>query len=95
MSLDSIAELSRLQLASVAAQAGLCLTWSETPEDMFSHGEAHMKCECFVLHVELDKKKMSHAMRKCVFGSLRPGKTQTDLLSYRDQLDSWNFEYLN
>ena len=31
---------------------------------------------------------MSHAMRKCVFGSLRPGKTQTDLLSYRDQLES-------
>ena len=31
---------------------------------------------------------LNHAMRKCVFGSLRPGKTQTDLLSYRDQLES-------
>ena len=35
ISLDSIAEISRLYLASVAAQAGLCLAWSETPEDMF------------------------------------------------------------
>ena len=39
--------------------------------------------------------QMSHAMRKCVFGSLRPGRTQTDLLSYRDQLESWNFGYIN
>ena len=35
MSVDSIAEISRLQLASVAAQAGLCLAWSETPKDTF------------------------------------------------------------
>ena len=42
ISLDFIAENSRLQLASVAAQAGLCLAWSETPEDTFSHGEAHV-----------------------------------------------------
>ena len=28
ISLDSIAEISRLYLASVAAQAGLCLAWS-------------------------------------------------------------------
>ena len=41
--LDFIAENSRLQLASVAAQAGLCLAWSETPKDRFSHGEAHIK----------------------------------------------------
>ena len=34
-SLDSIAEISRLQLASVAAQAGLFLAWSETLEDTF------------------------------------------------------------
>ena len=37
ISLDSIAEISRLKLASVAAQAGLCLAWSETPEDTFCH----------------------------------------------------------
>ena len=29
-------------LASVAEQAGLSLTWSETPEGTFSHDEAHM-----------------------------------------------------
>ena len=28
-------------LASVADQANLSLTWSETPEDTFSHNEAH------------------------------------------------------
>ena len=43
ISLDSTAEISRLQLASVAAQAGLCLAWSETPEDTFSHGVAHIQ----------------------------------------------------
>ena len=35
ISLDSIAEMSRLELASVAVQAGLCLAWSKTPEDTF------------------------------------------------------------
>ena len=35
ISLDFIAEISRLLLASVAAQVGLCLAWSETPEDTF------------------------------------------------------------
>ena len=35
ISLDSIAEISRLQLASVAAHAGLCLARSETPKTRF------------------------------------------------------------
>ena len=30
-------------LASVAEEASLSLTWSETPEDTFSHDEAHFK----------------------------------------------------
>ena len=42
MSLDSIVEISRLLLASVAGQAGLCLAWSETPEDMFCRVVAHI-----------------------------------------------------
>ena len=42
ISLVSRSEISRYQLASVAAQAGLSLVWSETPEDTFSHGVAHM-----------------------------------------------------
>ena len=41
ISLDSMAEISRLQLASVAAQAGLCLAWSEPPEDTFCRDMAH------------------------------------------------------
>ena len=43
MSLDSIAEISRTYLASVAAQASLCLARSETPEDTFCHVVAHLK----------------------------------------------------
>ena len=42
MSLVSVTEISSLMLASVAEQAGLSLTWSETPEDTFSHDEAHL-----------------------------------------------------
>ena len=42
LSLDSIAEISRLTLASVAAQAGLCLVWSETAGDTFCRVVAHM-----------------------------------------------------
>ena len=30
---------------------------------------------------------------KTCLGGLRPGKTQTDLLSYRDELESCNFGY--
>ena len=43
ISLDSMAKISRLLLASVAAQAGLCLAWSETPEDTFSRGVAQIQ----------------------------------------------------
>ena len=42
MSLVSVTKLSSFMLASVAEQASLSLTWSETPEDPFSHDEAHM-----------------------------------------------------
>ena len=41
MSLVSITKISSLLLASVAEQASLSLTWLETPEDTFSHDEAH------------------------------------------------------
>ena len=40
MSLVSVTKISSLLLASVAEQASLSLTWSETPEDTFSHGVA-------------------------------------------------------
>ena len=41
MSLVSVTKNLSLMLASVAEQASLNLTWSETPEDTFSHEEAH------------------------------------------------------
>ena len=40
--LVSISEISSLYLASVAAQVGLGITWSQTSEDKFSHDEAHL-----------------------------------------------------
>ena len=43
ISLDSIAQILLLLLASVAAQAGLCLAWSETPEDTFCRVVAHLE----------------------------------------------------
>ena len=42
ISLDSIAGISRLLLASVAAQAGLCLALTETTEDTFCRDVAHV-----------------------------------------------------
>ena len=42
MSLVSVTKISNLMLASVAEQAGLILTWSETPEDTFFHDGAHL-----------------------------------------------------
>ena len=42
MSIVSVTKISSLMLASVAAQAGLSLAFSETPEDTLSHGMAHI-----------------------------------------------------
>ena len=47
ISLDPISEISRIELASVAAQAGLHLAWSETPEDTFCCVMAQMKTLLF------------------------------------------------
>ena len=51
ISLVSISEISSLYLASVAAQAGLCLTWSQTPKTGFLvtrliSRECHIKDRC-------------------------------------------------
>ena len=40
MSLVSVNKIPSLMLASVAEQTSLSRTWSETPEDTFSHDEA-------------------------------------------------------
>ena len=42
MSLVSVTKISSLMLASVAEEASLSLTWSETSEDTFSHAEAQV-----------------------------------------------------
>ena len=42
MSLVSVTKISSFMLASVAEQASLSLTWSETPENVFCHDEAQM-----------------------------------------------------
>ena len=42
MSLVSVTKISSLMLAFVAEQASLSLTWSETPEDTFSHDEVQI-----------------------------------------------------
>ena len=42
MYLVSVTIISSLMLASVAEQASLSLTWSESPEDTFSHDEAQI-----------------------------------------------------
>ena len=49
MSLVSVTGISSLMLASVAEQASLSLTWSETAEDTFCHDEAHMYLDKQVL----------------------------------------------
>ena len=42
MALVSVTNISSLIPASVAELTSLSLTWSETPEDTFSHDEAQM-----------------------------------------------------
>ena len=56
-------------LASVAEQASLSLTWSETPEDTFSHDEAQV---LYLVH-------LSRLMTKPTKWPVRPAKTQISL----------------
>ena len=47
-----IFEISKLQLASVAEQAGLNLTWSKISKDMFLRDVAQIQCDvCLNVHV--------------------------------------------
>ena len=46
MSLVSVTKISSRMLSSVAEQASLSVTWSETPEDTFSHDEAQQYLCC-------------------------------------------------
>ena len=49
----------------MAAQAGLCLAWSETPEDTFCHDEAHMYLCCLTLDYEFQRNIMYFCMLLC------------------------------
>ena len=87
----AIAEFSRPQLVSSAEQVGLSLSWSQTPKTGFlMMGLIYQQQRCrsamhFIYEPRHDEKTS--------LLSLRPGKTQTGLLSYRDWLESWNFGY--
>ena len=48
---DTWRSLSSLYLASLAAQAGLCFTWSQNPEDRFSRDEAHIILYMYILYM--------------------------------------------
>ena len=47
----SVTKISSLMLASVAEQASLSLTWSESPKDMFSHDEAHLYHQIIITNI--------------------------------------------
>ena len=102
ISVVSISEISRLQLASVLEQAGLSLTWSKNPKTCFLVTRFKLyNVEKWLWSVisllgaqhftENHFSDMSHVMRKSVFGGPQPRKTKTSLLSYRSWLESWNF----
>ena len=58
MSLVSVTKLSSIMLASVAEQASLSLTWSETTEDTFSHDELiYLRHRIKLLHEKYSEKQ--------------------------------------
>ena len=77
--LVSISEIWSLYLASVAAQTGLCLPWSETPKTGFLVTRLNP-----TLHTSSSRSLsstiyLSWAMRKCVLWHMRTTKTQISL----------------
>ena len=57
MSLVSVTKISSLILASVAEQASWSRTWSETPEDAFSHGAAQVDLNLLILLNQFKKRE--------------------------------------
>ena len=53
MHIVAIFRISRLQLASVAEQAGLSLTWSQTPEHRLSQDVAHFQSVIIIIGIQL------------------------------------------
>ena len=58
MTLVSVTKISRLMQASVAEQASLCLTWSETPDDTFCRVMSWLKY-IFIISVTKMSSKIS------------------------------------
>ena len=90
ISVLAITEISRLLLVSVVEQAGLSLNWSQTPKTGFLM--MRLKCDAWCNSSPEQQVLVLYEPRHektCLWG-FRPGKTQTGLLSYRDQLESWN-----
>ena len=90
-----ISEISNLYLASVAAQAGLSLPWSQTPKTGFLVTRIRMIC-CQLYIIKLlwassrKKPTTNHPNsidlprhEKTCLRVLRPGKTRTGLRSHR------------
>ena len=64
MSLISSTKISSFMLASVAEQANSSLTWSETPEDTFSHVKAQMNVP--LLFISREMYSVFVASRSCI-----------------------------
>ena len=70
--LVSISEISSLYLVSVAAQAGLCLTWSQTPKTGF----LVTRLKCKIQHHIMDRNRVWRFPE----GSGRQGKVKSSCL---------------
>ena len=75
--LVSIYEISSLYLASLAAQAGLCLTWSQTPKTVF------LVTRLISYHAEAGTTKMDQQVATCNHRFYR---------ILQSGADSWKFE---
>ena len=71
MSLVSVTTISSLMLASVAEQASLSLTWSETPEDTFSHDEARLYSFCLQMETFYKMSSIGSKYDGCLVQELR------------------------
>ena len=60
MSLVSMSEILSPYLSYVAAQVGLCLTWSETPKTCFFRDEADMYVYMYI-HAHVQRYRHIHA----------------------------------
>ena len=53
MPIVAISRISRLELASVAEQAGFSLTWLQTPEDRFYDDVSNFQSVIIIIRIQL------------------------------------------